>query len=445
MKVSHRLERHRRWLAGTAILLPLSILIWFTWQHAILVPFNDEFNLVPLIHKMNAGTLTFADVMAQHNEHRPFFPNLLLLGMAKISHWTIAWEIVADLILAGLIFTLILRLVWRTFPERPVTRWGLAVGFSWLVFSPNQYENWIWGWELEWFLCMLGVLVTVTILSSEQPLSKTRLGIAAVAATVADYSLAAGVLAWVAGLIILFCRGEKPAWKWAWTVIGVLIATPYYYHYHGTSPAQGSVTYALEHPVAFVGYVLMYLGNPLSTSHRAVTTQIAAALSGTALLGAFLASCCYVWLRYREAIPRLAPWIALGVFAVVSAALTAVGRLKLGTVQALSSRYITATLVFLLATIVVTLVVLQRALSDRPRLLRNAIAVPVSLLAILVLIGYPAGFVLGRRWPDVADYQHCVHTAQSASTSCLRVAYPESSGYAFQQIRYLRQIHWAGF
>jgi hypothetical protein len=257
--------------------------------------------------------------------------------------------------------------------------------------------------------------------------------------------LAGGVLVWVAGLIILFCRSEKPAWKWAWIVIGVLIATPYYYHYHGTNPAQGSVTYTLEHPAAFVEYVLIYLGNPLSTSHRAVITQIVAALSGITLLGAFLASCCYVGLRYREAIPRLAPWIALGVFGVASAVLTGVGRLKLGTVQALSSRYVTATLVFLLATIVVTLVVLQHVLSDRPRLLRNAITVPVSLIAILVLIGYPAGIVLGRRWPDITDYQHCVHTAQSASTPCLRVAYPESSGYALQQIRYLRQIHWAGF
>jgi hypothetical protein len=427
------------------MLLPLPILIWFTWQQAILVPFDDEFNLVPLIHEMNAGTLTFANLMAQHNEHRPFFPNLLMLGMANASHWSISWEIVADLLLACLSFALILRLVWQTFPDRAVTRWGLAVGFSWIVFSPNQYENWIWGWEIEWFLCMLGVLATVTILSSEQPLSKTRLGIAAVAATVADYSLAAGVLAWVAGLIVLFCRGEKPAWKWAWTIVGALIAIPYYYHYHGTDPTQGSVTYTLEHPVAFVGFVLMYLGNPLSTSHRAAITQIVAALGGTALLGAFLASCCYIWLRYRQAIPRLAPWIALGVFGVASAALTGVGRLELGTVQALSSRYVTATLVFMLASIVVTLVVLQQALSDRPRLLRNAIAVPVSLLAILVLIGYPAGIVLGRRWPDVAHYQHCVRAAQSANTPCLRVAYPESTKYAFQQIQYLRRIRWAGF
>lgn len=441
----HWVERNQRWLVGTAILLPLLILILFTWQQAILVPFNDEFNLIPLIHEMNSGMLTFADVIAQHNEHRPFFPNLLLLGMAKVSHWTIAWEIVADLLLAGVLFMLIVRLVWQTFPDRVVTRWGLVVGFSWIVFSPNQYENWIWGWEIEWFLCMLGLLVTVTILSSDKPLSKTRLGIAAVAATLADYSLAAGVLVWVAGLIILFCRGEKPAWKWAWAAIGVLVATPYYYHYQGTNPAQGSVSYTLEHPVAFVGYVLMYLGNPLSTSHRAVITQIVAALSGIALLSAFLASCCYVGLRYREAIPRLAPWFALAAFGITNAALTAVGRLKLGTVQAISSRYVTATLVFLLATIVVTLVVLQHALSDRPRLLRNAIVVPVSLMAILVLIGYPAGIVLGRRWPDVADYQHCVRTAQSANTPCLRVAYPESSAYAFKQIQYLRQIHWGGF
>jgi hypothetical protein len=445
VKVQHRLERHKRWLVGTSVLLPLAILIWFTWQQALLVPCVDEFNLVPLIHKMNAGTLTFANLMAQHNEHRPFFPNLLMLGMAKISHWTISWEIVADLIIAGLSFALILRLVWQTFPGRAVMRWGLAVGFCWIVFSPNQYENWLLGWEMEWFLCRLGVLVTVTTLSSGHPLSKTRLGIAAVAATVADYSLANGVLAWVAGLIILFCCGEKPAWKWAWTVIAVLIAAPYFYHFHIPHHPAGSVSYTLAHPAAFVTYMMTYLGDPLSTSHRAVITQIVAALSGTALLGAFIASCCYVRLRYREAIPRLAPWIALGVFVIASAVLTSAGRLKLGSVEALTGRYVTITLVLLLATIVVTLVVLERLLSDHPRLLRNAIAVPASLIAILVAIGYPAGVVIGRRFPGISDYAHCVYTAQSASTPCLRVAYPPSSQYAFQQIQYLRQIHWAGF
>jgi hypothetical protein len=117
----------------------------------------------------------------------------------------------------------------------------------------------------------------------------------------------------------------------------------------------------------------------------------------------------------------------------------------LGDVQALSSRYVTVTILFLLSTIVVALVVLEHALSDRPRLLRNALAVPVSLIAILVLVGYPAGVVLGRRLPGVADYPHCLYSAQSASTPCLRVAYPTSPRYAFQQIQYLRQIHWAGF
>jgi hypothetical protein len=102
-------------------------------------------------------------------------------------------------------------------------------------------------------------------------------------------------------------------------------------------------------------------------------------------------------------------------------------------------------LLFLLSTVVVALVALEHALAGRPRLLRKVIAVPVASIAILVLVGYPAGVVLGRRLPGVADYPHCLYSARSASTPCLRVAYPASPRYAFQQIQYLRQIHWAGF
>jgi hypothetical protein len=439
------LDRRARWLACAAVLLPLPILIWFIWQHAILVPYGDEFSLVPLIHNMNTGTLTFANVVAQHNEHRPVFPNLLLLVMADVSHWTISWEIVANLVLAFASFALLLKLVWQTFPERPVPRWGLALAFAWIAFSPNQYENWLSGWEIEWFLCILGVLVTITVLSSSRPMSMSRMGIAAVAAAVADYSLASGVLAWVAGLIILFCRREKPAWKFAWTLIAVLIASPYYYHYRGTNPRQGSATYTLEHPGAFGRYVLTYLGDPLSTSHRSTVTQIGAAFAGVALAAAFTASCCYVALRNRAALPRLAPWIALAAFSVGSAVLTGVGRLKLGSVQALSSRYVSVSLLFLMAAIVVAIIALENLPPRHARLFQRAATASALSIGALVIVGYPIGILLGRRYPDTANYPHCVYTARSAASSCLRVAYPPSPAYAFRQIQYLRTIHWAGF
>jgi hypothetical protein len=425
--------------------LPLPILIWLVSRYAIPVPWADEFNLVPLIHEMNAHTLTFADLMAQHNEHRPFFPQGLMLAMAAISHWNISWEIAANVVLALLSLALLVRLVWQTFPDRALLRWTLAVAFSWIILSPSQYENWLWGWEIEWFLAVLGVLVTATALSGPGPVSKSRLGIAAVAAAVADYSLASGVLAWVGGLIILFCRGERRALKWTWTAIAVLIAAPYYYHYHSSTPSHGSLAFTVEHLGAFLRYFFVYLGDPLSTSPRGLLPGLVAGLAGVCLALAFVGSCCYIGLRYRAALGRLAPWLAVGTFAAGSAALTGVGRLELGTAEALSSRYVSVSLLFLLATIVVTLIALEDLAPQRPRLFGVATAVSASLIGILVVAGYAGGIVHARQFPGVADYSRCAHAARSPNVECLRLAYPPSSQYAFEQIQYLRKIHWDGF
>jgi len=439
IKTSDRVERYLPWLAGIAILVPLLILIRLIADSSLAVPFADEFNLVPLIQKMNSHTLTFSDLTAQHNEHRVLFPLLVMLTLADISEWHISWEIVVNVVFAVLSLGLLLRLVWQTFPGLRWQRWALAVVFAWVVFSPDQWENWLWGWQLSWYLTVLGALATVTILAAPAPLSKVRFGVAAVAAAVADYSLAGGVMAWLSGLIVLFCRGEKAVWKWAWIALAALIAAPYYYHYHRPKPSYGSISYALEHPVAYVKYVVAFLGGALSSS------PALAEVGAVVLVFVFIASCAYLVARDRALLPRLAPWIGLAFFAASSAALSGIGRLELGSGQAVSSRYATIGLLFLLATFVVALIALEKLLAERPQLFMIATAALTVVLGGLVIAGYPSGLQEGEEFPKMSNYESCVYSAPSATAPCLEEGYPPSPKYAFEQIQYLRKIHWAGF
>jgi hypothetical protein len=330
-------------------------------------------------------------------------------------------------------------LVWQTFPERRWLRWISAIVFSWIVFAPAQWENWLFGWELSWFLTALGAVATVTILSARGPLSKTRLGLAAVAAAVADYSLAGGVMAWVSGLIVLVCRGEKAVWKWAWIIIALVIATPYYYHYHSPQPSYGSVPYALEHPVAYLEYVSVFLGSSLSSKPDL------AGVGAVVLVLVFITSTSYLVGGDRASLRRLAPWIGLAFFGASNAVLSGVGRLKLGTAQAISSRYTTIALLFLLATFVVTLIALEKLLAERPHRVAVTGAALTLLVGGLVVAGYPDGIEEGKEFPKIPGYQSCVYGAQSATEPCLAQGYPRSAEYAFEQIQYLRKIHWAGF
>src|SRR5438874_13185604 len=64
-------------------------------------PFWDEWDgTAPLFEKMPAGTLGFADFVAQPNEHRILFPRLIFFGLGPLTHWNIRAQLVASRSLA---------------------------------------------------------------------------------------------------------------------------------------------------------------------------------------------------------------------------------------------------------------------------------------------------------------------------------------------------------
>jgi hypothetical protein len=99
-----------RWSGAAPIvlaLIPLAYLIWICARLHVDVPFWDQWELVPRLDRLDSGTLTFRDLWGQHNEHRPMFPILLMLVMARLSDWDTGWEIAANIVFGTAIF-----LVW---------------------------------------------------------------------------------------------------------------------------------------------------------------------------------------------------------------------------------------------------------------------------------------------------------------------------------------------
>ena len=56
-----------KWLA---YLTPIALLIGFVSRFSVNVPFWDQWGLVNLFDKVGAGSASFGDFFAQHNEHR---------------------------------------------------------------------------------------------------------------------------------------------------------------------------------------------------------------------------------------------------------------------------------------------------------------------------------------------------------------------------------------
>lgn len=431
-----KLSLPRVLLTAVACLIPVAWVAGVVARLSVNAPFSDEWELVPLLQKQAAGTLRVADVWAQHNEHRSFFPELIMLKLARLTHWDIRAEVVLNLALAAGVLALLLFLLKRT--VAPVGG-GLfavaAVAFSWMAFSPRQWENWLWGWEMAWFLCNLGAVAAATILTQWVPRRSPWIVVAcaSAAAGVASFSLAAGLGTWIAFLVIFAARSELRRGLWLWVPAALATFALYFHRYH--SGPGGGLGYTLRHPVQFAAYVLGYVGAPIAGK---LGPSIAVGL-GVCVI--FVAATAYLAFRHPQELRRSIVWVALGLYGLLDAALTASGRLYLGLVASQNSRYTTLSMLVALSALALGFVAArsyQQQAHPAPRLVRTAQVVVIAGLAGVLFLGYNKS--MWRLW-----FQHdrlevgaaCLRSATGPQAACLGTLYPNAS-IEWDRLQYLR-------
>ena len=91
-------------------------------------------------------------------------PKLALLGLASLTRWNSVAEMLASVVLALASLLILLRLA------QPVLRESGQVGRLWTmltlslyVFSLAQGANWLWGWQIQWFLSLFAAVLTVAL------------------------------------------------------------------------------------------------------------------------------------------------------------------------------------------------------------------------------------------------------------------------------------------
>ena len=135
------------------------------YKYWVNVPFGDQWDFIPLIEKSYIGTLTFGDFWAQHNEHRPIFPRLIMLALSRLSRWNIFYELWVNIILALAIFKVLTMLIYKTFKCAKINNFWFIPVISVMIFSPNQSSNWLAGWQMQIFLNILAIVGGIKLLS----------------------------------------------------------------------------------------------------------------------------------------------------------------------------------------------------------------------------------------------------------------------------------------
>jgi hypothetical protein len=136
----------------------------------------------------------------QHNEHRIVIANSVFFAVRRLGGWVVlAPHIVSALMMAttiGVFTTTILRLKFR-----PVMV-ALAVATA---LTPLQWENTIWGFQVQFVALALGVIVPLCLLANRPVLGRRALVISLTAGFWCTGTIGSGLLAWgVFGFVTLF-------------------------------------------------------------------------------------------------------------------------------------------------------------------------------------------------------------------------------------------------
>ncbi len=388
-------------------ILPLVFLTLIVFHFSLDLPYWDQWEFVPLLQKSYQGTLSFNDFWVPHNEHRPIFPRLIMLGLARMTNWNIRWELTLNILLAIGIYTVIMKsIILLAGDASKKSSRGEAMLFehahglesrfdrdefgkcakkSWptsaaaavctsalIIFSLTQWENWVWGWQIQIFLNVFAVCLGFYFLIKSKD-NRINFIVSIICGIVATFSFANGLLFWPIGFILARSHLARLIW--------LLVTIIVYAIYLPGLPTQFDVFGIINNLLLYLSYVTAYLGAPVFGLQPAV-----ASIFGIIGLLIFI-------LSFRAAVEKSSEaqdifFLSLGLYAILSAFFTGLGRYNLGGLQAISSRYITFGNLFWLSNIIF---LYTAVMGDARRGVPNQSGSP-----LWVILGLPRGRTHGK-------------------------------------------------
>lgn len=363
---------------------------WLILRYGVDVPYSDQWSIAHFFEKSARGTLTLADLYAQQNEYRQLFPHLIFVALGRLTGWDVRYEMFVSLLLACFVAWGVWRLGARTFAD-PLRRGLLFLPACALNFSAMQYDNWLFGVQVVYFVPAACVVAGLLFAYNEKVGTAAAIVACACLSAVSTFSSANGLVAWLVLPPALLAardgaRANVRRWLPLWCAGVVLCAAVYVgdYRHPDTFPETSE---ALRHPLDALLYFVAYHGGPLAAGRRPL---LVALLAGAGALALYGAACAYVF-RFRDGsglVRRSMPWLMLGAYSLVTGALVTAGRVGFGVYHATTTRYVGFSLYLLVALVYLLSLVAEDAArrgylqGGRLALLKRAGAAGVVLLVL---------------------------------------------------------------
>ena len=324
--------------------LPLAVLVVLVYYYASDIPIFDEWEIAHLLDKFYSGTLTFRDIIAQHNEHRIVLTKIIILLNAILTGWNMYVEYAVNILFALGTSVVIYYAISKLQNLSSVKKMILYFTSAFMILSFSQFENFLWGFQMQIYMSVFFNVLAAALLVYG---GSVAFLFAVLSAVLATYSFGNGVAVWPIGLFLLvvpdYVDGRKLN---TGRIIFWLMATAasiYFYFFHDYNtlqpPLSEKLRFFLTHPHVVIILFFSYLGVAVSNYRQSVA--LAAGIAGTA----FHLYCVITLIRHRIKDRNIFFWLAADMYVFLSAALTVYGR-YLTIAATMARRYISINMLF---------------------------------------------------------------------------------------------------
>jgi hypothetical protein len=376
--------------------LPAVCAFYIMCTHWVAVPFWDEWDTPGgQLASFYRGTLNFAELFSQHNEHRLLFPRLVWLPMAILAGWDVRHEMVLTFCFVCLGSVGLYKLL-RFSGGSPAGR-ALVFGLmNLLLFSPRQYETFLVGAQGQTFVPTFALVLALLMNLSQSSLPAKTIVNAALALT-STYSFGNGMLVWLLAFPVdTQTTTDLPAnpsrgrifWRAFYLLIAAVSVAAYFISYRHP-PLSPPVVSPIAQSSALLRFVVVWTGSLFNVSAPATCGAV------LLLLFAGLTTAAVRQMRRTGAWQPYYPWLVLAGFALISAAIAAIARLGFDHSMAGDSRYTAFSAFFYIALLGLGWSVYAHTNESR---LKTRIIFPATVvLFLLVLALWAVTFKTERR------------------------------------------------
>lgn len=439
----------KRWLVFFAlpIVVPAVWMLYYIKRFGVNVPYSDEWLIVPIFQKLDHG-LTLGGLHAlwhAQSYHRLFFTESLISAAAYIDHWNIKTEMYISFALCIITMFFLYLIIRRTITSPLLAFLMMLLSAFWL-FSPVQTENWLWGWDVAWFLCSTAAIMSIYFLiRATGKYLYFFLGLAIAAGVISTFSFGWGQAVWPVGLLILLLQRQSRRPIVVWSAAALLSYAAYYFHF---SHSGGSIPVFefLHEPLNAICYLFVMFGRPFS--YDLYPAMFLGAISFLLVIPVLMLA----W-NHRQKLELLLPWLAVIAFAILGGLMIILSRLHevsghpTPLIDAMQTRYTAMPLLYLVGLSGLSLTVVDSLRLNR-RLLSYVVLVLLIVQIPLIWSNHYVGVINSKeRYDIVSNLQTCSRQpTDKVSKDCLSANnYLNTYPVAKEQLQYLKDKHWAGY